>query len=64
MTESKDMIADAWKITSEKVIRFLETLPEENAHRSELGVGALFLALVNFQELKHAPWKRFYGKRA
>jgi nitrogen fixation NifU-like protein len=57
-------IADAWEITPEKVIRFLETLPEENAHCAELAAGALYLALVNFQEFKHAPWKRFYGKRA
>jgi nitrogen fixation NifU-like protein len=56
-------IADTWEITSEKVIRFLETLPEENTHCAELAVGALYLALANFQELKHAPWKRFYGKR-
>jgi len=56
-------IAEAWEITPEKVINFLETLPEENAHCSELAVGAFYLALVNFQEFKHAPWKRLYGKR-
>ena len=62
LTEGKS-VAEAWEITSEKVIRFLETLPEENTHCAELAVGALYLALVNFQEFKHAPWKRFYGKR-
>jgi nitrogen fixation protein NifU and related proteins len=56
-------IAEAWEITSEKVIGFLGTLPEENTHCAELAVGALYLALVNFQEFKHAPWKRFYSKR-
>ncbi len=56
-------IAEAWEITPEKVINFLETLPEENTHCSELAVGAFYLALVNFQEFKHAPWKRLYGKR-
>ena len=56
-------IAQAWGITPEKVIRFLKTLPQENAHCAELAVGALYLALVNFQEFKHAPWKKFYGKR-
>jgi nitrogen fixation NifU-like protein len=56
-------IEKAWEITPEKVIRFLETLPEENTHCAELAVGALYLALVNFQEFRHAPWKRFYGKR-
>jgi len=56
-------IAEAWEITPEKVIDFLETLPEENFHCAELAVGAFYLALVNFQEFKHAPWKRLYGKR-
>ena len=56
-------IAEAWEITPEDVIDFLETLPEENFHCAELAVGAFYLALVNFQEFKHAPWKRLYGKR-
>ena len=56
-------IAEAWKITPEKVIDFLETLPEENFHCAELAVGAFYLALVNFQEFKHAPWKRLYGQQ-
>ena len=56
-------IAEAWEITPEKVINFLETLPEENTHCAELAVGAFYLALVNFQEFKHAPWKRLYCKR-
>jgi nitrogen fixation NifU-like protein len=56
-------IAEAWEITPEEVIDFLETLPEENFHCAELAVGAFYLALVNFQEFKHAPWKRLYGKR-
>ena len=56
-------IAEAWEITPEKVINFLETLPEENTHCAELAVGTFYLALVNFQEFKHAPWKRLYGRR-
>ena len=56
-------IAEAWEITPEKVIDFLETLPEENFHCAELAVGAFYLALVNFQEFKHAPWKRLYGQQ-
>ena len=56
-------IAEAWEITSEEVIDFLEALPEENFHCAELAVGAFYLALVNFQEYKHAPWKRLYGKQ-
>jgi len=56
-------VTEAWEITSEKVIDFLETLPEEHMHCAELAVGAFYLALVNFQEFKHAPWKRLYCKR-
>lgn len=55
-------VAEAWEITPEKVIDFLETLPEEHLHCAELSVGAFYLALVNFQEFKHAPWKKLYGK--
>lgn len=62
LTEGKT-IAQAWEITPEKVIDFLETLPEEQTHCAELAVGALCLALVNFQECKHAPWKKLYAKR-
>jgi len=62
LSEGKS-IAKAWEITPEKVINFLETLPEENTHCAELAVGAFYLALVNFQEFKHAPWKRLYGKQ-
>jgi nitrogen fixation NifU-like protein len=62
LAEGKSIVK-AWEITPDKVIRFLETLPEENTHCAELAVGALYLALVNFQEFRHAPWKRLYGKR-
>ena len=56
-------VAEAWEITPENVIDYLETLPEEHMHCAELAVGAFYLALVNFQEYKHAPWKRLYGRR-
>lgn len=62
LAEGKSIL-EAWEITPEKVIDFLETLPEENIHCAELAAGAFYLALVNFQEVKHAPWKRLYGKR-
>ena len=62
LAEGKNIEA-AWEITPEKVINFLESLPDENTHCAELAVGTFYLALVNFQEFKHAPWKRFYGKR-
>lgn len=39
-------LEEAWEITPEDVIDYLETLPEENAHCAELAVGALYLALA------------------
>jgi nitrogen fixation protein NifU and related proteins len=61
LAEGKSM-TEAWEITFEKVIDYLETLPIEHTHCAELAVGAFYLALVNFQEFKHAPWKKLYGK--
>ena len=53
-------VEDAWEITAEDVISYLETLPPQNTHCAELAVGALYLALTNYQELKRHPWKKLY----
>jgi len=53
-------VEDAWDITPEAVISFLETLPPNHRHCAELAVGALYLALSNYQELNRAPWKKMY----
>lgn len=53
-------VEDAWNITPEAVISFLETLPPNHVHCAELAVGALYLALSNYQELNRAPWKKMY----
>jgi nitrogen fixation NifU-like protein len=45
-------IGEAWEITPEEVIEFLETLPEENYHCAELSIGAFSMALANCQELQ------------
>ncbi len=42
-------IESAWKISSEKVSKFLETLPEDHFHCAELAVGALYLALADLE---------------
>ena len=42
------------------VVKYLETLPPENNHCAELAVGAMYLALRNFQEFKRDPWKKLY----
>ena len=56
-------IEEAWQITPEDVIEFLETLPEENYHCAELAVGALYLALGNCQEFQRKSWKKPYQRK-
>ncbi len=53
-------IDQAWEITPEDVINFLETLPSNETHCAELAVGAFYLALTNYRELQRAPWKKLY----
>lgn len=60
MVEGK-CLDEAWKITPEEVIRFLETLPSDSEHCAELAVGALYLAMRNYQENRKSPWKKWYG---
>jgi nitrogen fixation NifU-like protein len=56
-------VEEAWEISVEDVIAFLETLPPENFHCAELAVGALYLALRNFQEFQRQPWKKLYPQK-
>jgi nitrogen fixation NifU-like protein len=51
-------IKDAWAITPDDVVAYLETLPAENAHCAELAAGAFYLALINWQEGQRHPWKK------
>jgi len=53
---------EGWEITPDKVIEFLETLPEGNYHCAELAVGAFYAALANYQELQRNSWKKPYQK--
>ncbi len=41
-------VDEAWDITPQDVIAYLETLAPENHHCAELAVGALYLALADF----------------
>ena len=43
---------------------YLETLPEDHFHCAELAVGALYLALSNYNELQRSPWKKSYQTRS
>ena len=55
-------VEDAWEITPEDVVAYLETLPPENTHCAELAVGAFYLALTRWQELQRRPWKKLYRR--
>jgi nitrogen fixation NifU-like protein len=61
LIEGKE-VESAWELTPEDVIEYLETLPSENIHCAELAVGALYLALRNFQENQREPWKKLYSR--
>ena len=53
-------VGQAWNVTPEDVINYLETLPKENYHCAELAVGSLYLALSNYRENIRNPWKKLY----
>ncbi|RJP80028.1 MAG: iron-sulfur cluster assembly scaffold protein [Desulfobacteraceae bacterium] len=53
-------IEEAWEITPEDIINYLETLPSAEHHCADLAIGAFYLALTNYQELKRTPWKKLY----
>jgi nitrogen fixation NifU-like protein len=58
----KKTLDDAWKVTTEDVIEYLQTLPEESFHCAELAVGALYLALTNARANQKDSWKKLYQK--
>ena len=60
MTEGKH-IDVAWDIiTPEKIFDYLKTLEKDHFHCAELAVGAFFLALTNYRQLKNKSWKKSY----
>ena len=49
-------IDQAWEITPESIIEFLETLPSHETHCAELAAGAFYRALSNYMGIKgHRP---------
>lgn len=63
LAQSKSVHA-AWEITPQDVTAYLKTLQPENYHCAELAVGALYLALANYQEIQRDPWKKSYQKNS
>lgn len=53
---------EAWDLTPEQVIEYLETLPQRERHCAELAVGALYLGIADVQRKKREPWKKIYGR--
>lgn len=52
-------VEEAWEINTEDVVRYLETLPPENFHCAELAIGAFYLALANYKDIKRNPYKMY-----
>jgi len=42
-------IDQAWEITPEQVVKYLQTLPQDHEHCAQLAVGGLYLALSDCQ---------------
>jgi nitrogen fixation NifU-like protein len=55
-------IGEAWDVTPERVIEFLETLPGSHFHCAELAVGALYRALADARSNQREPWRKMYSK--
>lgn len=53
-------LADAWEITPEAVMDYLETLPDHEKHCAELAVSTLQAALLSARENQRNPWKKYY----
>jgi nitrogen fixation NifU-like protein len=62
LVEGKD-VASAWELTPDDVINYLETLPPRNTHCAELAAGALYRALINFQDNQRLPWEKTVSKK-
>jgi len=55
------LLEEAWKIGPDDIENYLETLPPDHKHCAELTIGAFYLALANYREMKNSPWKKWYG---
>ncbi len=61
LTEGKSF-ENAWEVTAEDIINYLESLPAGEHHCAELAVGAFYLALSDYQKYRRSPWKKLYKK--
>ena len=56
-------LTDAWQLTPENVISYLETLGPDHHHCAELAVGAFYKALADFNHRQNESWKKPYPRR-
>ncbi|MFP3999725.1 MAG: iron-sulfur cluster assembly scaffold protein [Desulfobacterales bacterium] len=56
-------IGNAWSLTPQDIIDYLQTLPAESHHCAELACGALYRALANLRTNIRDPWKKNYISR-
>ena len=55
-------LSDAWQLTPENVIDFLETLSPDHHHCAELAVGAFYKALTDYNKRQKESWKTPYPR--
>ena len=55
-------LENAWRLTPEDVVAYLETLPPDHIHCAELAVGALYLALSDSSKPARNSWKKAYKR--
>lgn len=55
-------LTDAWQLTPDNVIHYLETLASDHHHCAELAVGAFYNALADFNRQQQEAWKKPYQK--
>lgn len=63
LVEGKSL-GEAWDLTPEQVVEYLETLPQREHHCAELAIGALYLGIADLERKKREPWKKLYGRNA
>jgi len=57
------MVEEAWALSPQDIVNYLETLPEKEFHCAALAVRALRAALTDNREVERQPWKKFYPRK-
>jgi nitrogen fixation protein NifU and related proteins len=54
---------EAWKLSPQMVVDYLESLPPEETHCAEQAIETLRLALADARESERQPWKKLYRRK-